>query len=216
MNTWLPDSDFIRSAEILDTKRLDRQRADVLNILKACCEPKPEQQREHPAITMWRGSEQVLIQYGAAICLEWRSRGNSDTLLAKILPYSEFFSEGDIQPEWLGDNPFHTSHQSYLMRLMPSWYSQFFTVRDDLPLIWPRQEPKISEERLEREKVRARKRAQRAKVKAEIATKEARRIAILAGFHPDTLAELSESEKINFELEMEADDATTENSTKTV
>lgn len=101
-------------------------------------EPGPWQ--NHPAVLMWRGYEHVLMQYQFSICDEWTDRGHRDTCLAKTrFVYTECkpkVREGI--PEWIGDEDFHRSHQSNLLRKHPAYYSQFFfDVPDDLPYVWP-------------------------------------------------------------------------------
>lgn len=201
MNTYLTDSNFAVSAEQLDTKRLNRQRADVVTILKACVEPEPSDGKEHSAIKMWRGSEQVLIKYGAAICLEWIARGNTDTLLPKILSFSKKFEPVQEPPEWLGDPTFHASHRSYLLRLLPSWYSELFPgQRDDLPVVWPRTD-KSSAARDERDRQKAIKRAHKARDRAKKALQDAYNAALEAGLNPENLEPLTEAEREVFDLQ---------------
>jgi hypothetical protein len=44
-------------------------------------------------------------------------------------------------PEWLGDEDFHRSHRSSLLRKNPEFYGRRFTdVPDDLPYVWPARE----------------------------------------------------------------------------
>lgn len=94
---------------------------------------------------MWRGHEQALICYGAAICDRWTTLGYGDTVKGKLLAYSlrgartqdELASEGRLPP-WLGDAQLHRSHQSALLRKNPGWYRQYFPdIPDDLPYFWP-------------------------------------------------------------------------------
>jgi hypothetical protein len=41
-------------------------------------------------------------------------------------------------PPWLGDNTFHASHKSNLLRKDPVWYGQFgWSEPTDLPYVWP-------------------------------------------------------------------------------
>lgn len=96
--------------------------------------------RNHPAVLMWRGYEHVLMQYQNVICEEWTSRGHKDTCREKTaFLYRLCHDEpaGDMPP-WFGDDAFHLSHQSNLLRKNPKYYSQFFpNVPDDLPYVWP-------------------------------------------------------------------------------
>lgn len=50
---------------------------------------------------------------------------------------------GPTTPPWLGDEAFHRSHQSNLLRKLPEHYGPLFPgVPDDLPYVWP--QPKES------------------------------------------------------------------------
>lgn len=134
MQTFLPYADFHHSASILDNRRLGKQRVETLQILNALTNPTYGWQ-SHPATRMWRGYVPALVHYGLAICDEWIRRGFNDTCTDKILAH---LPDTDvIFPDWLGSIPFHTSHQSNLLRKDPTHYSQYFTVPDDLPYVWP-------------------------------------------------------------------------------
>lgn len=91
----------------------------------------------HPAVKMWRGYEQALAVYGFFICAEWKLRGFNDSLIG-------FFEKrmGDVDsvvaPPWLGDEDFHLSHQSNLVRKLPEHYRKLFpSVPDNLEYVWP-------------------------------------------------------------------------------
>lgn len=97
-------------------------------------------QATHPAVTMWRGSEHALMAYQNAVCDEWMSRTYKDTCKEKTQFLLDSCDTGLSLgfPEWLGDEDFHRSHQSNLVRKHPVYYRQFFPdVPDDLPYIWP-------------------------------------------------------------------------------
>lgn len=129
MQTFLPYSDFHSSARVLDNKRLGKQRVEVLQLVRG-------QWKNHPAAKMWRGYEIALIWYGQLICMEWQRRGFKDTCLEKISKERDRF-ESNGYPPWLGDNAFHASHRSNLLRKNPEHYSQYFNDPNDLPYIWP-------------------------------------------------------------------------------
>lgn len=96
--------------------------------------------KKHPAILMWRGYESALMRYQEAICDEWINRGYKDTCQA-VTSYLYFHCEPRCylgMPEWFGEEEFHLSHQSNLLRKHPKYYSQFFhNVPDDLSYVWP-------------------------------------------------------------------------------
>lgn len=145
MQTFLPYADFSETARVLDPKRLGNQRSEALVILRVCHIPTYGWQN-HPAVRMWRGYEEALVSYGAAICAEWRARGHVDTVEEKLLEYArkgrarrqdELVRLG-LAPPWLGDERLHRSHQSALLRKNPEWYRRFFPdVPDDLEYFWP-------------------------------------------------------------------------------
>lgn len=109
----------------------------------------------HPAVQMWKGYEYRLTCYGVVVCSEWIARGFNDTCRDKILDhqwrlYYELETLWGVNsigivdrahkpyPTWLGNEAFHASHRSNLLRKSPEHYSQFgWTEPHDLPYIWP-------------------------------------------------------------------------------
>lgn len=134
MQTFLPYPDYDLSASCLDNRRLGKQRVEAKQIYLAITDPTYGWQN-HPAVKMWRGHESGLAYYGFTICLEWRGRGFNDTL-------KEWFETrlgipGD-RPAWFGDEAFHASHRSNLLRKDPLHYAQFnWSEGPDLPYVWP-------------------------------------------------------------------------------
>lgn len=97
----------------------------------------------HPATKMWQNEGFALLEYQTAICNEWVSRGYKDTCLAKtemvFLDAVDVVNMGMGAPRWVGDEAFHASHRSALLRKNPEWYGQWgWTERDDLEYVWPR------------------------------------------------------------------------------
>lgn len=134
MQTFLPFPDFEASARCLDNKRLGKQRIEVLTILRVL-NGEVKGWRNHPAVLMWQGYENALVEYGLAVCDEWIRRGFVDRCRAKILGYRK--RKRTVKPPWLGDREFHRSHQSNLLRKNPKWYGRCFKVADNLPYKWP-------------------------------------------------------------------------------
>ena len=65
MQTFLPSSNFIIAAQILDSKRLNKQILEtyqILNILTG--NSKSNAWKNHPAVLMWEGAESELYRYG--------------------------------------------------------------------------------------------------------------------------------------------------------
>ncbi|HEY7051267.1 MAG TPA: MSMEG_6728 family protein [Mycobacterium sp.] len=149
MQTFLPYSGFRYSAEILDPRRLGKQRVEAIQILRALTVA-GYGWRHHPAAAMWAGYEEALVRYGLDVCSVWCERGHADTCaatlesdlrsgtgLADVRPQAELAKAGELPP-WLGDAEFHRGHQSALVRKDPDHYRTFFPdVPDDLPYVWP-------------------------------------------------------------------------------
>lgn len=137
MQTFLPLPDFAASAATLDRQRLGKQRVEVLQILSAL-HGESRGWSSHPAVRMWRGYIPSLVTYGLAICTEWRKRGYIDNCGPKIAAYAPDEDCFAVHPPWLGDDAFHASHRSNLLRKFPEHYRQFhWTEPHDLPYIWP-------------------------------------------------------------------------------
>jgi len=167
MQTFLPYSDFEKSANCLDDRRLGKQRVEGYQILKSLsigpyqrfhkdvwvsCDKNTYDSLKslkikglvrktpwynHPAVKMWRGYEKMLATYTVTICYEWRDRGFQDSVLAK-LPH-HFLQGYENKPPWLGDSDFHAAHRSNLLRKNKEWYSKFnWKESDNLPYVWPK------------------------------------------------------------------------------
>ncbi|MBX9366214.1 MSMEG_6728 family protein [Streptomyces sp. WAC04114] len=149
MQTFLPYPDFRTTALALDRRRLGKQRVETLQVLRGLVVP-GYGWRRHPAVKMWLGYEEALVRYGLEICRVWREQGHQDTCAATLVadlaatrPHAPIrdqhllAAEGELPP-WLGDDPFHESHRSALVRKDPETYAALFPdVPDDLPYVWP-------------------------------------------------------------------------------
>lgn len=135
MQTFLPYPDFDESAAALDDVRLGKQRVEAYQILRTLLGI-TQGWRHHPAVTMWRGHPNALIDYGAAMCREWTRRGRADTVLDKLLAHRT--ADPAEPPAWFGDAAFHASHRSNLLRKDADWYGRFgWAEPADLPYVWP-------------------------------------------------------------------------------
>jgi hypothetical protein len=144
VQTFLPYPDFARTAAVLDPARLGKQRVEALQVLRALTRP-AYGWKHHPAVRMWLGYEEAVACYGLAVCAEWCRRGHADTCDAQfraeaagpVRSQAELGPAG-LLPPWLGDEAFHRSHQSALVRKDPAWSRPLFPdVPDDLPYQWP-------------------------------------------------------------------------------
>lgn len=141
MQTFLPYPSFEESARVLDPARLGKQRVEAFQLLRAVTIP-TYGWRHHPAAKMWRGYVPALTKYAVVITDAWISRGHADTVRAQVLEFApEVDAAAQIEldlPPWIGDEAFHLSHQSNLIRKDPEFYGPLFPgVPNDLPYVWP-------------------------------------------------------------------------------
>lgn len=141
LQTFLPYPDYMLSAQVLDSKRLGKQRLEVVQILNVLHEVEGSNMgwRNHPAVKMWRGCELQLCEYGLVMVETWKARGYRDTCEKKLAQHLDWAEGGNmLKPTWFGDIDFHRSHQSNLLRKDPEYYGTFFgDVPNDLPYVWP-------------------------------------------------------------------------------
>ncbi len=145
VQTFLPYADFARSAAVLDLRRLGKQRVEALQVLRAISVPEYGW-RHHPVAKMWQGYAEALVCYGVTVCTAWTGQGRSDgvapTMLAElgrpVRTQLDLARVGELPP-WLGQEDFHRSHRSSLLRKDHAHYRPIFgdDVPDDLPYVWP-------------------------------------------------------------------------------
>jgi hypothetical protein len=106
--------------------------------------------RHHPAVKMWIGYEEALARYALDFAGVWTATGRADTTAATFLAdlgaatgitsirtQPELAAAGELPP-WLGDEKFHESHRSALLRKDADFYGPLFgVVPADLPYVWP-------------------------------------------------------------------------------
>lgn len=147
MQTFLPYPDFHKSAQVLDRLRLGKQRVEAKQILLTLDRLKNSPKGvtipwgSHPAVKMWAGYEVSLCLYGDAICDEWKNRGYKDTLQPFFVKTAMDFviaGKQPINPSWLGNEVFHSSHRAALLFKDVKHYSQFnWAESPKLDYIWP-------------------------------------------------------------------------------
>lgn len=139
MQTFVPSGiDFVETAELLDYRRLGKQRVETWQILNTLT-GSSKGWSNHPAVKMWKGYETALALYGATMCAEWIERGYNDSMMPRFLGIL-----GDIQnlsftyPAWLYNEDIVMSHRSNLIRKFPEHYSPLWPeVPNNLPYVWP-------------------------------------------------------------------------------
>ncbi len=145
IRTWLPSSTFATSATVLHDDEVYRVRQHALFILEVLAGHN-QHMRHNPSVTMWRGSELMLVSYGVTMCREWRTRGHDDKLEQRIYAFGQEALDQNVftpeangnKPWWLGNDGFHLSHQSNLIALRPDFYKKVWPdVPADLPMVMP-------------------------------------------------------------------------------
>lgn len=131
MQTFLPYKDFDKTAQVLDSKRLNKQILEGYQILKVLNNSDPRAAwRNHPAVKMWRGYEKALFSYILAMLKEADIRGiktdkNKENLQA--LKALTFKSWGTGYPDWyfLEIDRVTSSHRANLYKKDPEYYYIF-------------------------------------------------------------------------------------------
>lgn len=139
MQTFLPYESFTESARCLDRQRLGNQRIEAYQVLRTLL-GFTGGWRHHPCVRMWEDHERSLFLYTVRILQEWVNRGYRDTIRHKLWTTEVIcrLSPVDNKPPWLGDEDFHRSHQSSLLRKDPKFYGRYgWDVPADLPYVWP-------------------------------------------------------------------------------
>jgi len=133
MQTFLPYPDFIKSIKVLDYRRLGKQRVETFQVLNILLERTPTKGwRNHPVTRMWTGYEEALKLYQNYTIKEWVDRGYKNTM-----QYEEILPDKLVMPVWFGDENFHRSHRSNLLRKDYEYYSQYFDEPSDIEYYWP-------------------------------------------------------------------------------
>ena len=87
----------------------------------------------HPAAVMWRGYLDALKWYHNLAIDEWVRRGYNNNM--KMMAYNAVEMEF---PWWVGDEEFHASHRSNLLRKDPEFYGRYgWKEPSDLEYVWP-------------------------------------------------------------------------------
>jgi hypothetical protein len=149
VQTFLPFKNFRVSAVSLDSKRLNKQLLEGRQILDILTSGRTTGGWvNHPAVKMWRGSEDYLYDYLVQIVRELGYRNikyskNWDAI-------AEIKTEGILgnrlwgreYPAWLGDDRLHGSHRYNLHKKDPVFYAFLndqvnYTCCDRCNYFWP-------------------------------------------------------------------------------
>jgi hypothetical protein len=118
MQTFLPFDNFEYCAEVLDWRRLGKQRVEAYQILNSI--QTPNGWSNHYAVKMWVGCEELLKLYTNCMIREWVNRGYNNTMQLYQINWKKCYT-----PEWMGDERLHSSHRANLIRKDPKFYSQY-------------------------------------------------------------------------------------------
>tara|TARA_B100000287_G_scaffold260375_1_gene244942 strand:+ start:112 stop:573 length:462 start_codon:yes stop_codon:yes gene_type:complete len=132
MQTFLPYKDFQKSLEVLDYRRLGKQRVEAMQILNVLLgRTNTKGWINHPITRMWDGYEPALQLYHNMCIEEWIRQGYNNNMLL------ENITEEIVYPHWLGNEKFHSSHRANLLRKDYEYYSQFgWKENSELPYVW--------------------------------------------------------------------------------
>lgn len=136
MQTFMPLPNMKNSLKSLDSRRLGKQRVEayqILNVLLGRTQTKGW--RNHPAVKMWEGYENALKLYFNKAVKLWIAKGYKNTMKFEVI-------EGKIiLPKWFGNEKFHASHRSNLLRKDYVYYSKLgWNESPDLEYFWPSKE----------------------------------------------------------------------------
>jgi len=137
MQTFLPYSDFKKTAQVLDKARLFKQLVEAQQLINMITHGKTKRGKKykgfinHPARKMWLGYPEALKEYFNIILDEVRARG----IKTKLRKYK---LDKIIYPTWLGNRKFHASHRAALLAKNPDHYQQFkWQEKAQIDYIWP-------------------------------------------------------------------------------
>lgn len=134
MQTFLPYPNLKKSLKSLDNKRLGKQRVEafqILNILLGRTDKKGW--KNHPAVRMWKGYENALKLYLNKSIKLWTSKGYKNTMKLEVISGKIIF------PSWFGNEKFHKSHRSNLLRKKKEHYLKLgWKEPQNLDYVWPK------------------------------------------------------------------------------
>ena len=132
MQTFLPYSDYDRSAQVLDNRRLGKQRSEALTILRII-DNRTEKRgwRTHPAVLMWKGYAEALKLYMNVCIKEWAARGFENRIPLERINHKRL-----VLPWWLGREELHSSHRANLLRKDPNFYGKYGWNEDSKMKYW--------------------------------------------------------------------------------
>lgn len=137
MQTFAPyGRDIGAGFEVLDYKRLGKQRVETYQILRSLLGISSGW-LSHPATRMWDGNAAALAVYGLVNCDEWIYRGYNDSLRPKFEHVVKSHRGSKRMPRFL--DVIAESHRSNLIRKDPEYYNHLWpNTPDNLEYVWPK------------------------------------------------------------------------------
>lgn len=119
MQTFLPYSEFSKTADSLDYRRLGKQRVEAFQIINVLTNvQKTAGWRNHPAVKMWENNIDALKLYHNEIIKGWLRRGYRNNMnLYEVV-------ENPEMPWWMGNEDMHRSHRARLIVKLPDYYEK--------------------------------------------------------------------------------------------
>jgi hypothetical protein len=158
MQTFLPSSNFLESAKLLDKKRCWKQVVEAKQII-GCLTDKNSKSHHyfnHPAVQMWVGYVDLLKHYYNLFLLHCKETHKINTKLPYLVctfstpaPYdythlevNNYVYAANIYPFpfWLNNQNFHRSHRSRLIEKDKEFYLPKFPTDEgfnDSKYLWP-------------------------------------------------------------------------------
>lgn len=152
MQIFLPLSDLQASLKVLDRSRMMKQRVETIQILRGILASsggfgdefgKGVGWTNHPATVMVGYHGLWLCRYLRLNIAEATRRGYDSTKsrahAVRLEPALRKLGHAPYAPDWFGNEEFHRSHQSNLIRKDPEFYRPKFPldVPDNLEYVWP-------------------------------------------------------------------------------
>jgi hypothetical protein len=138
MQIFLPYPDFKQSLEVLDNKRLGKQRVETYQIISAITRrPKLDGTPykgwlNHPCSVMWKNYVPALKLYMNFAIQEWIRRGFQNTMEFENIEKTDI-----IIPSFIGNEKFHSSHRANLLKKDFEFYSKYgWSENPSDPYVW--------------------------------------------------------------------------------
>ena len=125
MQTFLPYTNFVKSAEVLDKKRCWKQVVEASQIISVLEKGCTGAYSNHPAVRMWKGHTDTLKSYFNVflyVCIHKYSINTKYSFISNI----NTFRATHVFPWWLGNEDFHRAMRARLIEKDREFYLPLF------------------------------------------------------------------------------------------